>query len=327
MYIVTGGAGFIGSAMVWKLNQVGIDDILVVDNLARTDKWKNLVGLKYEDYLHRDQFRKYLLEGDDPFGTEAVFHMGACSSTTEPDADFLMENNYRYSQLVARFCMNSGARMINASSAATYGGGELGFSDDHQATEALKPLNMYGYSKQLFDLWALKAGLMDRMASLKFFNVYGPNEYHKDDMMSVICKAHRQIGETGKLKLFKSYRPEYGHGGQQRDFVYVKDCVDIMWWLVENPGATGIFNVGTGFARAWNDLAAAVFAAMERTPEIEYIEMPESIRDKYQYFTQADMDKLKRAGYGAPMTSLEDGAADYVRHYLANDQAHLASRG
>ncbi len=326
MYIVTGGAGFIGSAMVWKLNQMGVDDILVVDNLSETDKWKNLVGLRYADYLHRDQFRKYLLEGDDPFGTKAVFHMGACSSTTERDADFLMENNYRYSQLVARFCVGCGARLVNASSAATYGDGEHGFSDDHELTQKLRPLNMYGYSKQLFDLWALDAGIMDRIASLKFFNVYGPNEYHKDDMMSVICKAHRQIGDTGKLKLFRSYRPEYEDGGQKRDFVYVKDCVNIMWWLAENPQASGIFNVGTGFARTWNDLARAVFAAMGLNPDIEYIDMPESIRDKYQYFTQADMTKLGQAGYDAPMTSLEEGAADYVQHYLATGQPHLASR-
>jgi ADP-L-glycero-D-manno-heptose 6-epimerase len=325
MYIVTGGAGFIGSAMVWQLNRMGVDDILVVDNLATSEKWKNLVGLKYADYLHRDEFHKYLVREHDPFRTDGVVHMGACSSTTERDADFLMENNYRYTQLLCRFCLNHGARFVNASSAATYGDGSQGFSDDHQGIESLRPLNMYGYSKQLFDLWALRGGILDHIVCLKFFNVYGPNEYHKDDMMSVICKAHKQIGETGQMKLFKSYRPDYPHGGQKRDFVYVKDCVNLMWWLLEHPEANGVFNVGTGQARTWVDLATAVFRAMDKEPDIGFIEMPETIRDKYQYFTQADMDKLRAAGYDAPFTSLEDGAADYVKNYLAKDDPYLIS--
>ncbi len=323
MYIVTGGAGFIGSAMVWKLNQMGIDDILVVDNLSTSEKWKNLVNLRYEDYLHRDQFLKLILEGDDPFETEGVIHMGACSSTTELDADFLMENNYRYTQMVCRFCIENNARFINASSAATYGDGQHGFNDDHEGITRLQPLNMYGYSKQLFDLWALKGGILDQIASLKFFNVFGPNEYHKDDMRSVICKAYKQIGETGKLKLFKSYREEYEHGGQKRDFVYIKDCVDIMAWLLEHREVGGIFNIGTGTAKTWNDLANAVFAAMDRTPDVEYIEMPEQIRDKYQYFTEAEMQKLRDAGCDVEMTPLEDAAGDYVRNYLAQDDPYL----
>lgn len=326
MYIVTGGAGFIGSAMVWKLNQMGIEDILVVDNLSTSEKWNNLVGLKYEDYLHRDQFLKFVLEGEDRFETEAIIHMGACSSTTELDADFLMENNYRYTQYVCRHCLAHGARFINASSAATYGNGEFGFADDHAGIDQLRPLNMYGYSKQLFDLWAKQGDLLDRIVCLKFFNVFGPNEYHKDDMKSVICKAHSQVLETGKLKLFKSYREEYPHGGQKRDFVYIKDCVDIMAWFLENPDKNGIFNVGTGTARTWNDLANAVFAAMGREPVIEYIEMPEVIRDKYQYFTEANMDKLAQAGCDVKMTSLEDGAADYVQNYLNRDNPYLRSR-
>lgn len=326
MHIVTGGAGFIGSAMVWKLNQMGIDDILVVDNLSTSEKWNNLVGLRYEDYLHRDQFLKLILEGDDPFETESIIHMGACSSTTELDADFLMENNYRYTQYVCRFCIEHGARFINASSAATYGEGECGFDDDHAGIDALRPLNMYGYSKQLFDLWAKGAGVLENIVSLKFFNVFGPNEYHKDDMKSVICKAHKQILETGKLKLFKSYRDEYPHGGQKRDFVYIKDCVDIMAWFLENPATGGIFNIGTGTARTWNDLANAVFSAMGKEPNIEYIPMPESIRDKYQYFTQARMDKLASVGCDVKMTSLEDGAADYVQNYLEKNDPYLKSR-
>jgi len=323
MYIVTGGAGFIGSAMIWKLNQMGIDDILVVDNLATTDKWKNLVNLKYSDYLHKDQFLKFMAEGDDPFGTEAVIHLGACSSTTERDADYLMENNLRYTQVLCRFVLKNSVRFLNASSAATYGGGEQGFSDAHAGLEGLRPLNMYGYSKHLFDLWAGRAGLLDRIACIKFFNVFGPNEYHKQDMMSVICKAHKQIGERGRMRLFRSYRPEYPDGGQMRDFVYIKDCVDILWWLLENPTVNGIFNVGTGIARTWNDLARAVFAAMGKPADIEYIEMPEAIRDKYQYLTQAEMDKLRAAGYQAPFTSLEDAVRDYVTQYLDQDDPYL----
>lgn len=325
MYIVTGGAGFIGSAMIWKLNQMGIDDILVVDNLSTSEKWNNLVGLRYEDYLHRDEFLKFILEGEDPFDTEAVIHMGACSATTELDADFLMENNYRYTQYVCRHCLTNDARFINASSASTYGDGEYGFSDEDDI-DRLRPLNMYGYSKQLFDIWAKKGGVLDQIVSLKFFNVYGPNEYHKDDMRSVICKAHKQITETGKLKLFKSYREEYPHGGQKRDFVYIKDCVNIMAWFLENRDANGVFNVGTGTAREWNDLANSVFAAMGREPNVEYIEMPETIRDKYQYFTEATMDKLAKAGCDVKMTSLEDGAADYVQNYLAQDNPYLRTR-
>ncbi len=326
MYIVTGGAGFIGSAMVWKLNQMGIDDILIVDNLSTSDKWNNLVGLRYSDYLHRDQFYKLILEGDDPFDTEGVIHMGACSATTELDADFLMENNYRYTLYTCRHCLTHGARFINASSAATYGDGEYGFDDNEDEIDRLRPLNMYGYSKQLFDLWAKQNGILDQIVCLKFFNVYGPNEFHKDDMRSVICKAFKQINETGKLKLFKSYREEYPHGGQKRDFVYIKDCVDIMWWLLENPDKNGIFNVGTSTPRTWNDLANSVFAAMGKEPNIEYIEMPESIRDKYQYFTEANMDKLQAAGCDVKMTSLEDGAKDYVQNYLAQDNPYLRSR-
>ena len=325
MYIVTGGAGFIGSAMVWKLNQMWIDDILIVDNLAETDKWKNLVNLRYEDYVHRNQFYKLIIEGDDPFETDAVIHMGACSSTTELDADFLMENNYRYTQMLCRFCLNHDVRFINASSAATYGDGEFGFDDIHEGISQLKPMNMYGYSKQLFDLWAFRGSVLDKLVSLKFFNVFGPNEYHKDDMKSVICKAFHQIRDCGEMKLFKSYKSKYSDGGQMRDFVYIKDCVDVMWWFLENPDKNGIFNIGTGRAREWNELAGAVFAAMEVLPNISYVEMPESIRDKYQYFTQANMNKLVDSGYGKPFTSLEDAAKDYVQNYLVQKDPYLKS--
>jgi ADP-L-glycero-D-manno-heptose-6-epimerase len=267
-----------------------------------------------------------MAEGDDPFGTTAIVHMGACSSTTELDADYLMENNYRYTQVLCRFALKHDVRFLNASSAATYGEGENGFVDDHDRLGRLQPLNMYGYSKHLFDLWAQRAGILDRLASIKFFNVFGPNEYHKGDMMSVICKAYKQIRDTGRMRLFKSYRPEYPNGGQMRDFVYVKDCVDILWWLLEHREVNGVFNVGTGIARTWNDLAKSVFSAMGRRPDIEYIDMPETIRDKYQYLTRADMSKLRAAGFVAPMTSLEDAAKDYVTQYLAKDDQYLDGR-
>lgn len=323
MHIVTGGAGFIGSAMIWKLNEMGIDDIIVVDNLSTSEKWKNLVNRRYVDYIHRDDFMDMVLHHELPWKVESVIHMGACSATTELDADFLMENNLRYSRMLCEMSMRCGARFINASSAATYGDGKLGFSDDTETMLRLKPLNMYGYSKQLFDLWAHREGRLGSIASLKFFNVYGPNEYHKGDMRSVICKAFTQIGETGEMRLFRSHHPDYADGGQMRDFVYVKDCVEIMWWLLQNPQVNGVFNVGTGKARTWNDLVRAVFAAMDREPVIDYIDMPEQLRGKYQYFTQATMEKLAQAGCPVHFTSLEDGVADYVRNYLAAEDSYL----
>lgn len=323
MIIITGGAGFIGSAFAWKLNKVGIEDILLVDNLSTTSKWKNLVNLKYRDYRHKDVFLDMLQNHKLPADISAIVHMGACSSTTEPNADYLMENNYRYTRILAEYCLERDVRFIYASSAATYGDGEQGFSDDLNGLNGLRPLNMYGYSKHLFDLWALRKRLLDRMVGIKFFNVYGPNEYHKGDMKSVVCKAFHQINETGRLKLFHSHRPDYGHGEQKRDFVYIKDCVDIIWWLVEQPTVNGIFNVGAGQARTWNDLARAVFKAMGREAALDYIPMPEILRDKYQYFTEAPMDKLKAAGCPVRMTPIEDGVRNYVQQYLMNQDPYL----
>jgi len=323
MHIVTGGAGFIGSAYVWKLNRQGIDDILIVDDLGTDEKWKNLVNLRYADYLHKDVFLEMVLDEALPGDFESVVHMGACSSTTERDAGYLMENNYRYTMTLAQWCVENGVRLVNASSAATYGDGSKGFDDDESRMNELKPLNMYGYTKLLFDLWARRTGVLQNIASLKFFNVFGPNEYHKADMMSVVCKAYAQISETGRLKLFKSYKSEYPHGGQKRDFVYVKDCLDVIWWLVNNPDVNGVFNVGTGQARTWNDLAAAVYKAMGREAAVDYIEMPETLRGKYQYFTEADMDKLKAAGCPVKFSSLEDAVADYVGNYLSADDPYL----
>lgn len=325
MYIVTGGAGMIGSAVVWELNRRGVDDILIVDNLASTEKWKNLVHLRYADYVHRDAFIESARHGHWPDNVEAVIHMGACSSTTERDADFLMENNFHYSRDLAWLALRSGARLINASSAATYGDGSLGFSDSLELMPRLRPLNMYGYSKKLFDLWAVREGAIRDLVSLKFFNVYGPNEYHKGTMRSVVCKAVPQIQAGGTLQLFRSDRPDYEDGGQKRDFVYVKDCADLILWFVEHKDVNGIFNVGTGRARTWNDLARAVFRALDREPAIEYINMPDTLKGKYQYFTQAHMGWMERVGCDFTFRGLEEGVDDYVRRYLTAPDPYLES--
>jgi ADP-L-glycero-D-manno-heptose 6-epimerase len=316
-FIVTGGAGFIGSNLVAALNERGVDDIIVVDELGVDEKWKNLVGLRYEDYIDKDIFRESVRR-DEIAPPRTIFHLGACSATTETDADYLADNNYRYSREMCEWALRAGTRFIYASSAATYGDGSKGYSDADEVTPALEPLNMYGYSKQMFDMWILKNRLQDLVVGLKYFNVYGPREEHKDEQRSVVSKAYRQIQETGKVRLFKSYRPEYADGEQVRDFVYVKDAVEVTLAFHADLAISGIFNCGTGSARTWNDLVKAVFAALDRKPHIQYIDMPESIRDQYQYHTEADMGKLREAGYDKPFTSLEDGIRDYVQNYLVN---------
>ena len=313
--IVTGGAGFIGRNIVAALNARGRDDIIIVDNLGKSEKWKNLVGLRYEDYRDKDLFLTDVLCNTLP-RAEAVFHMGACTSTTEKDAGYLAENNYRCTRSLCEWCLENGARFIYASSAATYGDGSLGYSDDDAVTPTLRPLNMYGYSKQMFDLWALKRRLFDRIVGMKYFNVYGPCEDHKGDMRSVVHKAHDQIRKTGEVQLFKSYKPEYKDGEQMRDFSYVKDAVNVTLHFFDNRDVSGLFNCGTGRARTWIALVTAVFAAMGKEPNIRFIEMPEHLREKYQYHTQADMTKLRSAGYAAAFTSLVEGVRDYVQNYL-----------
>jgi ADP-L-glycero-D-manno-heptose 6-epimerase len=322
MIVVTGGAGFIGSAFVAKLNDEGHEAIIIVDELGRSEKWKNLVKRRYADYIHKDAFLAMVVGDRVPFPVEAVVHMGACSSTTEQDADYLMENNFHYSCLLADWALEHGVRFVYASSAATYGDGGRGFSDEEKTRE-LRPINMYGYSKQLFDLRILREGLQDRVAGIKFFNVFGPNEYHKGDMTSVVFKAFHQIRETGKVRLFKSYKPEYVDGGQKRDFVYIKDCVEILWWILNHREANGIFNLGTGQARTWNDLIGAVYAALSLPTAIDYIEMPEALRGQYQYFTEARMDKLRAAGCPVAFRPLEDAVGDYVRGHLLNADPYL----
>lgn len=316
MKIVTGGAGFIGSAIVWKLNQLGENKIIIVDELGTDEKWKNLVSLKFEDFIHKDDFVSMIVEDDIPFEVSSIIHMGANSSTTEKDADNLFSNNYLYTKELATYCLDKNIRFIYASSAATYGDGLIGFDDDDSKLETLRPLNMYGYSKQMFDLWAKRNSVFDKITGLKYFNVYGPNEYHKGDMRSVVHKAFEQIRDTGKVKLFKSLNSKYKDGEQLRDFIYIKDAVDMTLYFLERPDVNGLYNIGTGNARTWNDLVTAIFKAMNRGVNIEYIDLPKHLENKYQYFTEANMAKMKQAGYDSSFTSLEDGVTDYVQNYL-----------
>lgn len=319
MIVVTGGAGFIGSAIVWRLNQMGIDKIIIVDELGTDDKWKNLNGLKFADFFHKDDFMGLILQRSVPFKITSMIHLGACSSTTEKDADYLMDNNVHYSQELAKYSIEKGNRFIYASSAATYGDGSNGYNDDENNLNDLRPLNMYGYSKQLFDLWIKRNGLMDKVVGVKYFNVYGPNEYHKDDMRSVVHKAFEQVRDFGKVKLFKSYNPEYKDGEQKRDFVYVKDAVDMTLHFLEREDKNGIFNVGTGNAQTWVELVTALFNAVGKPVNIEFVDMPEEIRGKYQYFTQANLGKIRNAGYDKKIMDVNEGVNDYVKNYLLKD--------
>lgn len=314
--IVTGGAGFIGRNVVQALNQRGESDILVVDDLGRGEKWKNLRDLRFDDLWSVQDFRAAVRANRLP-NAAVVLHLGACSATTEPDADYLADNNYRCTRELCEWCLAQEARFVYASSAATYGDGSRGYSDADEATPTLRPLNMYGFSKQLFDLWALRRGLFDRIVGLKYFNVFGPYEDHKGEMRSVVHKAYGWIQETGEVRLFRSYRPEVADGEQRRDFVYVEDAVNVTLWFVDHPAVSGLFNCGSGRSRTWNDLARATFAALDREPVIRYVDMPESLRDRYQYFTEADMTKLRAAGCDVPFHSLEEGVARYVGSYLS----------
>ena len=317
-FIITGGAGFIGSAIAWMLNKRGIDDILIVDTLGTgSAKWLNLRGLRFRDIWSPAELLARL---DDPAlaGVSAVIHMGACSATTEADADYLLENNYRYSQRLGTWALGQGKRFLYASSAAVYGDGSLGFSDDPELLPRLRPLNMYGYSKQLFDLHVMRSGWDTGCVGLRYFNIFGPNEYHKGSMLSMVFKAVQQIRLSGQVRLFKSTVEQFADGEQVRDFLYVKDAAEIVWQLLERPQLAGIFNVGSGTASSWNALAKAVFQAMERPADIRYIDMPEELRGRYQSCTAADMRSLKAALGGAvPARPLAEAVEDYVKGYLA----------
>lgn len=323
MIVVTGGAGFIGSVFVATLNKRGISDITIVDEMGTTEKWKNLVGKQYREYYHKDTFLNLVETGTIPFTPSAIVHLGACSDTTERNVDYLMENNVAYSQKLAEYAAGKGIRFIYASSAATYGDGSKGYLDDESNLLSLEPLNPYGFSKHTFDLWVSSHGLLPATAGIKFFNVFGPNEYHKGFTASLIGKAVTEIESTGGVSLFKSYRPEFSNGEQKRDFVYVKDCCDALYWFLENPKTCGIFNLGTGTAQSWNSLARAVFAALKREAKIKYIEMPDSIKNQYQYFTAARMEKLRAAGYDKPFLSLDESVADYVCGHLKSGRAFV----
>lgn len=323
MIVITGGAGFIGSAIACQLNRQGINDLLIVDHLGASEKWKNLVPLRYLDYLDRSDFIEKLEKNAFGNDIQAIFHLGACSSTTERNADFLMENNYRYTARIGAWqAGRRDCRFVYASSAATYGAGEHGYADDARTLHRLRPLNMYGYSKHLFDLLARRKGWLDHMVGLKYFNVYGPNEYHKGDMRSVVNKAYPGVRDEGSIRLFKSHRREYGDGEQLRDFIYIADAVAMTLFFLEHPEINGIFNIGTGTARSWNDVARALFSAAEKPLGIEYFPMPETLREKYQYYTCADTARLRHAGCTHACMPLEDAIREYVREYLATE-SHL----
>lgn len=320
--LVTGGAGFIGSALVWALNRRGVERIVIADRLGTDGKWRNLAPLAFEDYLEADELLPRL-EHHALGRFDCVLHMGACSATTERNASYLARNNFEFTKQISEWALGRGARFVYASSAATYGDGAHGMDDVDDSVEGLeqlRPLNAYGYSKQLFDLWAARKGVLDRVVGCKFFNVFGPNEHHKGDMRSLVNKAYEQVLETGRVRLFRSHRPDYRDGEQQRDFLYVKDCVAMTLFLASHPAAAGLYNLGSGVASTWLELAGALFAAMGRPPEIEFIDMPTAIRDKYQYHTQADIGKLRDAGYSAPVTPLDAAVRDYVTEYLTHDR-------
>jgi ADP-L-glycero-D-manno-heptose 6-epimerase len=318
MIILTGGAGFIGSCFLKFLNDKGFRDIMVVDNLASSLKWKNLVGKKFKDYVNKKDFLKNI-EQNSYTKIDAIFHFGACSSTTEANIEYLMENNFKYSVALAEFAVSNSIPFIYASSAATYGDGSFGYSDFE--FEKLQPLNGYGFSKHLFDLWVIENEYDKIFTGIKFFNVFGPNEYHKGDMASMVYKSFNQITATGKIKLFKSYNQKYADGEQLRDFIYIKDINKILWKLYEK-GIKGIYNLGTGNAHSWNELAKAVFSAMKITPNIEYIDMPMHLIGQYQYYTQADMQKLSNTGIYLQFTSLEDSIYDYVNNHLIKNNIY-----
>ena len=319
--LVTGGAGFIGSALVWELNRRGCENIVVCDRLSTDEKWKNLVPLKFADYIDGNDLIQAVQHTPAKIGRfDLVLHLGACSATTERDADYLMRNNYEFTKQLCQWSLASQARFVYASSAATYGDGAHGMDDQMPDIHALRPLNMYGYSKHLFDLHAKREGWLPSIVGLKYFNVYGPNEDHKADMRSLVHKACGQILATGKVQLFKSHRPDYQHGEQMRDFLYVKDAIRMTLHLAETPSAGGLFNLGSGKAHTWVELATAIFTALGKEPVIEFIDMPEHLQSKYQYYTCADIAKLRASGFTQDITTLTEAVRDYVQGYLVPDK-------
>ncbi|MFO1439294.1 MAG: ADP-glyceromanno-heptose 6-epimerase [Verrucomicrobiaceae bacterium] len=319
--LITGGAGFIGSALVWELNRRGCENIVVCDRLSSDEKWKNLVPLKFADYIDGNDLLQAVQHSPAKLGRfDHVLHLGACSATTERDADYLMRNNYEFTKQLCQWSLANQTRFVYASSAATYGDGAHGMNDQDPDIHKLRPLNMYGYSKHLFDLHAKREGWLPSIVGLKYFNVYGPNEDHKADMRSLVHKACGQILATGKVQLFKSHRPDYKHGEQMRDFLYVKDAIRMTLHLAETPSAGGLFNLGSGKAHTWIELATAIFTALGKAPNIEFIDMPEHLQSKYQYYTCADIAKLRASGFTQDITALTEAVRDYVQGYLVPDK-------
>lgn len=327
MILVTGAAGFIGSVIVKHLNDIGIQDIMICDHFESGEKWKNLRGLKYDSFIQvEDLFEHPIWKKQAPL--KAIYHMGACSDTTELNMDYLYSNNTEFTNKLLTFAAQKNIPIVYASSAATYGAGDQGYSDDHKGVSKLKPLNKYGYSKQLSDEWILKQKKKPKVwFGVKFFNVFGPNEYHKGKMSSVVYQSFNQINEVGEVKLFKSHRPEYEDGEQLRDFVYVKDVVRAMIELIESgkkkPSLSGIYNLGTGEARSFHDLVKGTFLAMNKEPRIKFIDMPVDLRNQYQYFTQAEMKKLQKALPKFKFMKLEEAINDYVKNHLTQDDQYL----
>ena len=325
MIVVTGGAGFIGSGLVWGLNRRGVNDILIVDEASHQEQEHNLAALKYEAVIDGDSFREKLAQDFfDEGEIEAVLHMGAISSTTEESWEKLEDVNIAFAQEVIRWCADRKVRCIYASSGATYGAGRQGYSDQHEMFDSLKPLNLYGKSKLMVDIWARDGGYLQEIVGLRYFNVFGPNEYHKGYMRSVVVKKFEQLKQEGVIELFKSNNSQYADGEQKRDFLYVKDAVAATLHFVDNPGEAGVFNIGTGEARTWNDVAAAMFAALGKdgatSPRgnVRYIDLPPELMRQYQNYTQADISKLRAAGFSQKMISLEEAVKDYVQNYLLN---------
>lgn len=321
MIVVTGGAGFIGSCIVKELNKIGIKDILIVDKLGNDDKWKNMIGMDIGDYIDKDNFIKWLNDEKNDIYTkeiDVIIHMGACSSTRENNMDYLMENNFNYSKQIWRWCVKNNKRIIYASSAATYGMGENGFADDISIMYKLRPLNGYAFSKQCFDLWVNRQESKPKQyVGLKFFNVYGPNEYHKNDMVSMVYKGFYQIEKEGSIKLFKGRNEE--NGEYRRDFVYIKDILKVVLYFMKNKNVNGIFNVGTGEARSFDELAQIIFSVVNKPIKIDHISMPEFFENKYQNYTKADLYNLREAGYKERFYTLEEGISEYILKYLRRD--------
>jgi len=320
--ILTGANGFIGSCFLWKLNSAGIDDVIIVDTPEVVTKSRNLSGKKFKDYLSRETLINRLEEGNF-HEIEFVVHLGACTDTTERDAAYLKRNNLEYSQYLLKWCLQNHKQFHYASSASIYGNGKQGYSDDLSKLNSYQALNFYGDSKLSFDKWLVAEKLADNVVGYRYFNVFGPNEYHKGEMRSMVGKAYEQIAKGGAVNLFASTRPGYPNGSEERDFVYVKDVCEVMFFFLEHPELRGIFNVGSGKARSFKDLIEAVFKALKKPPQINYIPMPENLKGQYQYYTQADLTNLRAAGCPVPFRSLEDSVADYVLNHLSKPNPYL----